>query len=182
MKDKVFKEIFDRYYPDLCRNAYKYLNDVEAAEDAVQEVLIHLWETKKALLDPDHVKGYLMVSVRNKCISLLRKKIFVTTGVDLPDYAETPEEEEVTDIDPATLVAQALAELPPKCREIFELSRLKQLSYKEIAAELGISVKTVENQMSTAIRKLRDFARNNPVYMIILFSLLFMPATDRCFY
>lgn len=163
-RNSLYREFFQREYAPACRYALSLLGDAHEAEDAVQEVFVKLWEQKPELLGTDGIKYYLLTSVRNKCISVLRtrKGRTVVFTEQSPDGAE----EHITEIqhrENATAqerkLADALSQLPPACKDVFLMVKLHGLSYKQAAEQLEISVKTVENQMGKALRIFRDYAQ-----------------------
>ena len=167
---KFFKQLFYELYQPLCNYAYKYLHDRTESEDVVQELMIKIWETRKDLLYDPKLKYYLYTSVKNNCISILRKKIYTYNIEKMTSdiIEEVPENKPLTD--PHQLIESAFNGISPKCLEIFKLSRLEKLSYKQIAEKLGISVKTVENQMGKAIKHIREFVKQHQI-LIILFKI-----------
>ncbi|MFH6991810.1 RNA polymerase sigma-70 factor [Flavobacterium sp. FlaQc-48] len=167
---KEFKKLFLELYQPLCNHAYKYLQNRHESEDVVQELMIKIWETRKDLLSDNGLKYYLYVAVKNRCISILRKKIHMLDIDEIPmDIAqEIPETKPLVDAN--QLIEEAFNGISPKCLAIFKLSRIEKLSYKEIAEKLEISVKTVENQMGKAIKHIREFIRQHP-NLIILFNI-----------
>ncbi|MBB6273935.1 RNA polymerase sigma-70 factor (ECF subfamily) [Pedobacter cryoconitis] len=172
-----FQKLFRLHHHTLCMHAYKYLADSDESQDAVQEVFVKFWEIKKEMVNDKNALYYLITAVRNNCISRLRKKVHTISMEDevvSNQITDTPAEEdkkENTDIQ--ALVDEALALLPPKCGAIFRMSRIDKLTYQQIANELGISIKTVENQMGKAIGIMREFARTHYIPFSILFSLIF---------
>ncbi|RYD51760.1 MAG: RNA polymerase sigma-70 factor [Sphingobacteriales bacterium] len=162
-RNTSFQQLFAREYEGLCRYAFTYLHDEHTCEDVVQDTFVKIWETKRELIDNPNIRFYLFTAVRNNCISYLRKA--KTSAVILTE--ETPEPFPEPTI-PATQllamedektrqIAEALNQLPPKCREVFMLVKWQGLSYKDAAATLGISVKTVENQMGKAIKIFKNW-------------------------
>jgi RNA polymerase sigma-70 factor (ECF subfamily) len=112
----------------------------------------------------------MMTAVKNGCISLLRKQAgkFMVEA-DTIQLADTADEAAPTSgMDMAAVVNKALAALPPQCQAIFKMSRFGQLTYQQIAAELGISVKTVENQMGKALKIMRTFAKQHNISFVLL--------------
>ncbi|WP_205510163.1 RNA polymerase sigma-70 factor [Longitalea arenae] len=168
-----FEQLFRAHYNALANYAYSFLKNKEDAEDVAQEVFIKLWKKKPAVMFTDQVKFYLLTATKNGCISLLRKQagkyMVEPEGAQL---AATPDPQATTEADINKIISKALALLPPQCLVIFKLSRFGQLSYQQIADELGLSVKTVENQMGKALRILRDYAKQNNVPYIVLFYLV----------
>jgi RNA polymerase sigma-70 factor (ECF subfamily) len=155
LKD-CFQEVFHRYYENLCRYAFTILRDMDEAEDIVQSVFTKFWEKREAFVITHTLRSYLYRAVHNQCMNLLEhrqiRQKHMTHTLQQVSEAEGPvvfpqELEEV--------VQKAIMELPPQCRTIFNMSRYEELRYAEIAEKLGISVNTVENQISKALRILR---------------------------
>jgi len=154
-----FETIFKTHYTALCHFAYRYVNDKDTSQDIVQEVFIAMWQKKETITSEKPVKSYLFTAVKNRCLNYIRDhKKFRSYQLDVEIELEIPVEEMDVFSGPETQtqINQALDKLPPKCRQVFELSRYKEMKYKEIAAKLGISVKTVEVQMSKALKILRE--------------------------
>jgi RNA polymerase sigma-70 factor, ECF subfamily len=152
----TFEKLFRELFKPLCSFALKYVADLDEAKGLVHEVFVNVWE-KFDTLDKDiNFKSYLYTAVRNRCLNYLRDR---KKHVALEKVAEQEVQEENTSLEAAELeqkIAVAIASLPEKCREIFELNRGEGLRYAQIAEKLGISVKTVEAQMSKALNVLRD--------------------------
>ncbi len=150
--EKLFRELFK----PLCSLAMKYLGDLDEARNLVHEVFITVWEKFDSLPPDTNYKSYLFTSVRNRCLNYLRDK---KNHLPLEKLAESKFSETNTQLETAELekeIELAINSLPEKCRQIFELNRMEGLKYAEIAEKLGISVKTVEAQMSKALSVLRD--------------------------
>lgn len=170
---KDFEQVFRQHYQSLCSYAHNFLQDQEASEDLVQDVFIKIWESGKMEIGIDKIKFYLFTAVRNNCLTRLQK---IKKNIIREIQDEDAVEEISLKIDdnekgknPKELVSMALGQLPPKCREVFMLSRLSGFSYRQIAESQEISVKTVENQMGKAISILKKFALENRIYMILFF-------------
>ncbi|QNK64629.1 RNA polymerase sigma-70 factor [Pedobacter sp. PAMC26386] len=172
-----FQKLFRLHHHTLCMHAYKYLADPDESQDAVQEVFVKFWEIKQDMVNDKNALYYLITAVRNNCISRLRKRVHTVSMEDEAVYnkiTETPlEENQKENTDIQTLVDEALALLPPKCGAIFRMSRIDKLTYQQIADELGISIKTVENQMGKAIGIMREFARTHYIPFAILLSFIY---------
>ncbi|HYE56321.1 MAG TPA: RNA polymerase sigma-70 factor [Chitinophagaceae bacterium] len=169
----VFESVFKEHYNALANYAFSILRDRSNAEDVVQDVFVKLWQNQPEIIGTPQVKFYLLTATRNTCITLLRKesgKVHVHPDeVQLADSSEssgsaTPHQ------DIHTIINNALSTLPPQCQAIFRLSRLGKLTYQQIADELGLSVKTVENQVGKALRLMREYAKQHN----IPFSLLWI--------
>lgn len=163
---KLFQEAFHEHYSGLCRYANTLLNDVHDAEDIVQETFLRIWDKKSNLIGTAELRHYLYIAVKNNCLTRLsQKKKLRVVDIDINDAIDQPftdtGQEPVNEAN--ALVKEALNLLPPKCREVFTLSRISNHKYQEIAQILGISIKTVENQMGKAIKILRDFIKNKHI-------------------
>ncbi len=158
--ETALKSLFDKEYQNLCRFANSYVNDEHLAEDVVQNTFIKIWEQKKELLLTNDARYYLVTSVRNNCISELRRSKNITFPENSPETDAEPffshmlQKEEYTE--QQERIATALDKLPPKCKEIFLMIKLHGMSYKQTAEALSLSVKTVENQMGKAIKTFRN--------------------------
>lgn len=170
-----FEIFFKKHYQQLCSYAYSFLKDDESSEDVVQEIFIRVWEQRRDLIGSDQLKFYLFSATRNNCLTQLKKNkknLHVElTDEDSPDEISIRLEPADIKLEPKALIAKAMEQLPPKCREVFLLSRLSNQTYQQIAESLGISVKTVENQMGKAIKILRAFSKENNIYVLALLCL-----------
>ena len=154
------ENIFHQFYSPLCNYAYKIVNDDFIAEEVVQSLFIQLFE-KINSNEIQHIEAYLLRCIKYKCIDYLRKKtLYKTTDIKELQNLAVIEHQEITEDDIEPLFNYYAAKLPPKTREVFLLSRQGGLTYKEIAEELNISVKTVEVQMSRAIKKMKDLLKD----------------------
>ena len=172
-KDK-FKERFDVYYPMLCRIAFGYIPDTHECEDIVQECFIAVWNNGKHELDEKEFLAYMVRAVKNNCISFLRKQNLNMVSLDDNQSSIVLSEirnEENDDVSTEDKLDRILSVLPPKCKEIFLLSKLHGLKYQEIADKQDISVKTVENQMGKALKLIREQLKSG-IFMIICVFLL----------
>jgi RNA polymerase sigma-70 factor (ECF subfamily) len=160
----LFQQVFDTWYNALCNYACSYLKDTDICEDIVQETFIRIWEDRPQIIRTEGIRYYLFTAVRNNCISYLRKAKRHST-MDLDDQPAAYIQDKEEEPDYRTLVRKAIDELPPRCREVFLLSRFSNMTYKEIAGSLDISEKTVENQMTKALKMMRAFLRENGVYL-----------------
>jgi RNA polymerase sigma-70 factor (family 1) len=168
----LFEKLFKDHYNALANYALTIVKNRADAEDVVQDVFVKLWQNSPQVVNTEHVKYYLYTATKNTCITLLRKqagKTFVQPDdipLNISDGDTSPTG------DPLAAIKKALALLPPQCLVIFKLSRFGNLTYQQIADELGISVKTVENQMGKALRIMRDFAKKNNISFSLLLILL----------
>ncbi len=153
--EKSFEIIYNRYSSKLYSAAYNILRNKEVCEDLVQELFIDLW-TKKDRLEILNLKSYLYRSIRNKVLMVLRSGR-ITLGLEVVEMliGEYATDDHIIEKEIRESLDRGISALPEKCREIFVLSRKDQLSRKEIASQLNISVKTVENQLTNALKRLR---------------------------
>ncbi len=152
-----YKQMFKNYYKQLVYFSYRYVRDVQIAEDIIQDVFVNVWN-KKDMLDFNlNFKSYLFSAVRNHSLMHINK----TNRVELVDLQFVVEK---SDNNPDVMVERdelekglmkIISELPTKRREVFSLSRFDKLTYAEIATILNISIKTVETQMSRALKQIR---------------------------
>ncbi|MEN8204259.1 MAG: RNA polymerase sigma-70 factor [Bacteroidota bacterium] len=151
-----FEELFRTYFTPLMLFARKTLVDEDDAREVVHKVFIALWEKREAVDLSTSLKSYLFTSVHNRSLNVLRdRKKF--SDEELPDVAgDWDVSAQIESMELEEKIRDAIQSLPEKCRRIFELNRFDGLKYSEIAQELDISVKTVENQMSKALKILRE--------------------------
>jgi RNA polymerase sigma-70 factor (family 1) len=154
-----FERMFRTHYARLCAFAATMIDDRDEAEEVVQTMFCRLWEQRNALDITISVQAYLFRSVRNACLNHIKKmKIRDNYKVtNLENLNQNPEyqPDRTTHSELSKKLEKAIAELPEQCRLVFKLSRFEELKYKEIAEQLGISIKTVENQMGKALKVLR---------------------------
>lgn len=155
-----FEALFQVNYRPLCASAYRIVQNKDIAEDIVQDVFIKLWEKRNSLTISTSLKAYLFQSVINQSINYnkkhrnaqIRESLFIASiGLDTDTTTEQIDYKETS-----IRIDAAIKSLPQACRMVFVLSRYEHLSYKQIGEQLRISVKTVENQMTKALKLLRD--------------------------
>ena len=168
--EKAFNEAFDLYYTSLCFFADNILHDFDLSRSVVQQVFVDMW-VKREKLQVVSLKAYLFQSARNAALDVLKHKKAESKYLAMLDQSE---KELMTDwIENAELadrINKAIDKLPEKCRQIFILCRFEELKYAEVAERLNISVKTVEMQVSIALKKLRsDLAEYQSINLFSLF-------------
>lgn len=169
---QAFEKIFREYFKSLHAYAYTFMKDDEQSEEIVQNVFCRIWE-KRDLLNPDgSIKAYLYRAVHNESVNYLkhqktRADFKVHYNNDEQTTSEASEKVMIAELDGH--IQQALNELPQQCRIIFQMSRFENLKYREIADQLNLSVKTVENQMGKALKVLRTkLAEFLPIVLYII--------------
>ena len=154
-----FRNYYDSYYEQLCRFLNRYSHDSQVIEDVLQEVFLRLWENRHSI-EVEYVKTYLFHAAKNQILNYLRNEQNRHYLLEkwFNEQLETKQGKDCFDIEKFTSVLDmAINCLPEKCRDIFILNRRENYSYKQIAELKGISVKTIENQMGIAMKKIRDF-------------------------
>lgn len=155
--EQLFMEkLFKTYFSFVSKTIYRIVQDVATAEDLAQDVFIKIWNRRTKLEDV-YFKAYLQKAAINMALDHLDKNKRRGTRMPLEEHNAPMQPAPAGQSLHQTTrhIQQAIDKLPEKCREIFILSRYEELSYREIASTLNISVKTVENQMITALKKLR---------------------------
>ena len=156
--EAAFRELFEAYYRYLVATAYQYLQDSQLARDLAQDVFVEIWDKRQTLRVEGAPKAYLRRAVVNKCLNRLKResRMTVTDPVELPDAGNAPAApDQLAAAELQAVVDRTIAALPERCRVVFCLSRFEEKSHQEIAAALSISTKTVESQMTKALKTLR---------------------------
>ena len=151
---------FEAYYGPLCDYVLGFVGSAEAAEELVQDLFLHLWDTRGPRDAARLTRSYLFVAARNRALKYLRHRRVAQAWIDRVSREETPTgetpEDACLEAELRAAVEQAVAELPARCRAIFLLRRRDHLSYGEIAARAGVSLGTVKSHMWRAAALLRD--------------------------
>lgn len=160
----LFCKLFYAYHARLHRYAYTIVKDADAASDMVQTVFINLWNQRKDLLKEKDIGSYLYKSTYNRSLNYIRDK---KTRDQRAKDAMLSAEPTVSNARDKVLASQlsekiheVLQSLPPQCKIIFNKSRIEHKKYAEIAAELNLSIKTVEAQMGKALRIFREHLKD----------------------
>src|ERR1700744_932485 len=136
----AFTEIFNRYKVILYKHAFRLLNNQEEANDVIQDVFIKLWQKKDALVFKVSLSSYLYTSVRNRIFDLISHQEVATKYVDsILSFMKTGDyivDEQIRMKELTAIIEKEIAALPKKMREVFELSRQDELSYKQIGQQL----------------------------------------------
>ncbi len=168
-----FETIFHQYYGFLCSYAEKIIKNSSAAEEIVQDFFVRFWEKREQISIQTSLKSYFFSSIKNLCLNHIQhQKIREKHKLTIVSEYKTSDllDDVFVEIDLAKKIEESIQSLPEKRREIFRLSRESGLKYHEIAKKLNISLKTVETQMSLAIKYLRDKLKD---YLTIMLMLLY---------
>lgn len=169
----AFTNLYNKYWKRLLAYTLNIVNDKGLAEDVLHDVFTNLWTNRKNL-EISNLENYLFVATRNRSISLFRKVKFteldeVIIGKLLPFSIEA--DANLIKDDLRNTIEEAIKDLPQKCRVIFYMSRYQQYSNEEIATHFNISLRTVENQLSVALRHLKGAIG----MMVVVFYLVHLP-------
>ncbi|HEU4858222.1 MAG TPA: RNA polymerase sigma-70 factor [Chitinophagaceae bacterium] len=171
--ETAFEQVFKTHFKRLHAYAFTILRDEMEAEEMVQQVFFKLWERNENLSLTGSVSAYLYRAVHNESLNYIkhqkvRSNHQLHIAYSMKNEVEHPAKE-ILSGELEKKIHSALNELPEQCRTIFQMSRFDELKYREIADKLGISVKTVENQMGKALKLLREKLVDFLVF-ILLFS------------
>jgi RNA polymerase sigma-70 factor, ECF subfamily len=175
-----FEALFKKHHKGLCDFAYNLVKDKDAAKDIVQEVFFKFWKNRQKIETTGQLKSYLFKATSHTSLNYLRsiKRIIrLDHALHLLDSLEAKggtEDAGFKDLE--TRIQQAIERLPPKCKVIYQLSRQEDLSNKQIAETLNLSIKTIENQITIALEKLRNDLKPflTPEFILLLASLALM--------
>lgn len=157
---RAYESVFKSWYEPLCAYACSLLHDMDEAEEVVQRMFCMLWDKRTEIDVQLSLKSYLYKSVHNHCLnrikhSAIRAK-YKSEFLHVNEEAQDSTNSRVEHRELQKELRRAVEQLPAQCRKVFELSRIEQLSYQEIAEQLQISRNTVENHMGKALRLLRE--------------------------
>ncbi|WP_236849098.1 RNA polymerase sigma-70 factor [Chryseolinea soli] len=166
--------LFRTYYQPLCNYAYTFVQDRDEAEEIVQSTFLNVWEKRDNLSIHTGVKPYLYAMVRNASLNVLKhekiKQQHVTMEMAVAERSVESVTRTVMASELETKIYKAMDKLPEQCRLVFKLSRFEELKYSEIAEQLNISIKTVENQMGKALKIMRDQLKDYLPLLIVLMN------------
>lgn len=172
----AFETVFKSYYRILCSYANQIIADSDNSEEIVQEIFFQLWQKKEFLFIETSLKSYLFRAVHNSCINFIKhnkiKKAYSSNYLHQNETSGSQynldESDELKD-----LIGKAVEQLPPERKKVFMMIRYEDRKYQEVADILGISVKTVENQMGKAMQFLRETLKGYiPVFIILILLVL----------
>ena len=152
----ALKSLYMAYFGPLMRFTGMYVSSPAEAEEIVSDTFLAIWNNRKQLPGIGNFDSYIYTVARHKAISYYRKQHLDEIPIDLFTSAETTPEEELISREGIRRLNLAIDLLPAKCKMAFKLVREDKLKYKEVAAILDISVKTLEAHLANAVRKLRE--------------------------
>ncbi len=161
--EEAFAVLFGEYYVPMCRYARLFLKDKESSEDVAMVVFTKIWKNRSQIESVNSMSSYLFRSVRNGCLNQLRKKAELD-GVKMDPSMEnllTCEDSSIEVNELNRFIEEAIMALPEKCRDVFVKSRYDRLTNREIAEQMSISVKTVEAQITKALKRIKEHIDSN---------------------
>ena len=172
-KENAFEMIFKTFYKPLCSYAHSFLSDRDEAEEVVQATFISVWEKKSIIEIQTSLKAYLYRMVRNSCLNVIKHEKVKQQHAAYEMAGGEPTHEAVAQAvlssELEIKIYEAMKVLPEQCRIVFQLSRLEELKYAEIAEQLSISIKTVENHMGKALKIMRGQLKEYlPLFLIFM--------------
>lgn len=170
---EAFKKLFFEFYPSLCVFAGRYIISPDICEDIVQDVFFNIWKNRKSLNIHSSFRNFLVTSVKNSCTDHLRKESSHNKYIENQTSTSTsPSPIDVyTTNELQEMLQSALDKLPQNIQSAFDMSRNKNMTYKEIALEMDISPKTVESYISRALKTLREELKD---YLPLLLLLTYL--------
>lgn len=164
--EHAFKHLFDTYFVSLCRYINLYLDNYAESEELALDIFMNVWENRERVEIRLSLKAYLFQAARNRSLNCLRDR------KNASPIDESLQETLVSNDYPSLemeelnrLIEEAVASLPQRCKEVFLKSRQESMSNKEIADSMDISVKTVEAQITKALKLIRDFLGDGYAYL-----------------
>lgn len=172
----AFTEIYDRYWRIMYGHVYKMLLDEEESKDVIQELFSSLWISSDRIPDQLNLSGYLYVMAKNKVLNLIRKNKFQAAYLNslakFINDSSTATMDELNERDLAAAIEREIQSLPPRMKQVFELSRKENLSYKEIAERLGISEETVKKQVHNSIKAIKHHLKTSGGAALLVLAFL----------
>lgn len=170
---KAYEMLFTQWYVPLSNYAFSIIRDQDDAKDIVQRTFYKLWEQREQIEIHTSIKSYLYRMVHNNCLNKIKQNKIRTEHDQQIGYEKSYEESNtdklVLSSELQGKIDDAIESLPPRCREVFKMSRMQQLSYAEIAKEMNITPNTVETQIVKALRLLRIELKEYIAILILLF-------------
>ena len=165
--EKVLKYLFDTYFTRLCQFMYTYLDNKQEIEDAVMDIFIHLWQYPEKINPDLSIKAYLFQSARNRSLNILRdrKETLPLDVIKGYEYLEESTSIETQELE--KLIQRAILAIPDNSRTVFLKSRNDNLSNKQIADEMNISLKTVEKHITRSLKIIREVLGDH--YILFIF-------------
>ncbi len=174
--EHALKAIFNQYYKYLIVTANNYIGDDQKAKDIVQDIFFELWKKRTQINVQSSLKAYLRRAAINRSLNYIKSSRRFQFGDTVLDMELKDREERIDEVleanDLQQVINHTIDQLPARCRLVFLLSRKENFSHKKIAAELNISMKTIENQITKALKLIRKSVEKygvNPFFLLLGF-------------
>ena len=169
--ERIFEDTFRKYYQSLCNYANSILKEMDEAEEVVQNLFLSIWEKRTDLEINVSLKSYLYRAVHNHCLNRIKhlkiREEYQQYATNFYDSSYESVSQTVMTNELEQKIEEAIRKLPEQCRLIFRMSRFDELKYHEIAKQLELSPKTIENQIGKALKFLRiELAEYLPLIII----------------
>ena len=180
----AFQWLYQNYYVGLCTYALRFTKNKSTAEEIVQKSIFKLWERRESLQINESIVAYLFSTVKNNCLNHLKHQQIVNRFKESISPAEQESEELIALSQETGLsiyiahelenkITEAIEKLPQQCREIFKMSRFEGLKHREIAKIKGITLNTVQKQISIALNKLKtELTDYLPIVILLIIKIL----------
>jgi RNA polymerase sigma-70 factor, ECF subfamily len=178
MDEKEFEKLFRNHFSQLLNLAFNMVKDENVARDIVQQVYFNLWNKREDLKITKSYISYLYRAVYNSSLNHIKLKtryVRVQNDSNFTSIAGCTDQEESLEGERIQLLQAAIEKLPTKCRLVFSLNRFENMTYKEVAEHLGISIKMVEKQITKALKTIRaELTRDKVTADLIILIFLFL--------
>jgi RNA polymerase sigma-70 factor (family 1) len=157
--ERAYKQLFFLFYKPLKQFAFSSVKSKEMAEEIVSDVFLNIWKGRKHLEEIDNLKTYLYISTKNTSLKYLLKQhkqvaiAIDTLNIEIESKDIHPDQMMIT-ADMVKKITEAVNQLPPRCKLVYKFIKEDGLRYKEVAAILNISIKTIDNQLAIALKKI----------------------------
>ena len=156
-----FEKLYKRFQPSLINYAYYLTRSSEDSVELVNDVFLSVWNKRNRLKLDSNLKTYLYTAVKNRSINYIKKnKLVIVFDEQIDTLSDFEADHSILEKEQLIIIQQIMNDLPSKCKQVFAMSRIDQLSNKEIASLLDISIKTVEAQITKALKIFRKKLKN----------------------
>lgn len=174
--ESAFRRLFDAYYQLLVTFAFRFLNDLDSSRNVVQDVFVGLYDKRESIIIHTSLKAHLYQSVRNRAFNVLKREKMQREHHHriFEEQSEGDAYEEISGVEEMqSRIAKVVEDLPPQCGKIFRMSRQDGIPNGEIADHLSISKRTVETQISKALKRIReDLLKHGFLPLVAVFSAI----------
>lgn len=164
--EHAFKYLFDTHFVSVCRFMNVYLDNTQEAEELALDIFLYIWEHSQTIELKLSLKAYLFRAARNKCLNCLRDRKITLSLDEVNEVKQADVAPSSLEIDELShLIEEAICSLPDRCQEVFRKSREENLTNQKIADDMQISVKTVEGQITKALKRIKEYLGEGYTYL-----------------